>query len=168
MSSDTHSAKRERAEAEGAQERRVSVSSPSGLKCRAAPPVLCASAPGLKSIFFRPPSPFFMQCQAALQVRVHSTTVFRLQVPPPLWSSRAHCPVRGYHPGRVVRRFSIYRWLYLDVGPAIGKFIFTYSLSFPPASFSLARSLSDVAASQVPSVAAAAGFLYSLSSRCHL
>ena len=39
---------------------------------------------------------------------------------------------------------TIYLWLYLDVGPAIGK---------------------DVAASQVPSVAAAAGFL---SSRCHL
>ena len=25
--------------------------------------------------------PFFMQCPVALQVRVHSTTVFRLQVP---------------------------------------------------------------------------------------
>ena len=36
MSSDTHSAKRERAKAEGALERRVSVSSPSGLECRAA------------------------------------------------------------------------------------------------------------------------------------
>ena len=36
-----------------------------------------------------------------------------------------------------VRRFSIYPWLYLDVGPAIGKFIFTSSRSFPPASFSL-------------------------------
>ena len=36
MSSDTHSAKRERAKAEGAPERRVSVSSPSGLVCREA------------------------------------------------------------------------------------------------------------------------------------
>ena len=32
---------------------------------------------------------------------------------------------------------TIYLWLYLDVGPAIGKFIFSYSLSFPPASISL-------------------------------
>ena len=32
---------------------------------------------------------------------------------------------------------TIYLWLYLDVGPAIGKLIFSYSLSFPPASLSL-------------------------------
>ena len=37
-----------------------------------------------------------------------------------------------------------------DVGPAIRKFIFSNSLSFPPAFFFSARSLSDVAASQVP------------------
>ena len=46
-----------------------------------------------------------MQCQVALQVRVHSTSVFSasalndglsLEVSPPLSSGRAHCPVRGY------------------------------------------------------------------------
>ena len=60
-----------------------------------------------------------------------------LQVSPPLWSGGACCLVRGYHPGRGERRFSIYVWIYLDMGPTIGIFIFTYSLSFPPASLSL-------------------------------
>ena len=62
--------------------------------------------------------PFSIQCQAALQVQVHSTTVFRLQVSPPLWPGRAPCPVRGYHLGR--RRC---RDCTVDVGPIIGIFI---------------------------------------------
>ena len=57
-----------------------------------------------------------------------------------------------------VRRYPVYVWLYLDVGPAFGIFIFPIVSSRV---FCSARPLSDVAASQGPSVAAAAEFLYS-------
>ena len=68
-------------------------------------------------------------------MRVRLTTVFRFRYP-----RRPGLAVLAdlYEiPGRGVRRFTIYVWLYLDVGPAFGIFLFTYSLSFPPASFSL-------------------------------
>ena len=75
---------------------------------------------------------------------------------PPLWSGRAHGPVRGCHPGR--RR--------CEDGTVSVRFTWTWDwllgISYPfhlfvssRISFS-ARPLSDVAASQVPSVAAAA------------
>ena len=142
MSSGTHRAKRERAKAEGvwvlerqAQELRVSVSSPSGLKCRAALPVLCASAPRLKAISLaHPPSLYHAVPNSATSASALNDGL-QIQVSPPLWPGRAHCPVRGYHPGRCVRTITIYVWIYLDVGPAIGKFISMSPYRFFPRLF---------------------------------
>ena len=69
------------------------IPSPSGLECRAA---LLGKSAGI--YFLSPTHPLLsLQCQAAPQVRVHSTTVFRLQVSPSLWPGRAPCPERGHH-----------------------------------------------------------------------
>ena len=100
VSSDTHSAKRERAQAEGARERRLSSSSPSGLKCRAALPVPCASAPGPKSISLTHPPSLFHAVPSGTASASALNDGLSLQVSPPLWSGRAHGPVRGCHPSR--------------------------------------------------------------------
>ena len=155
MSSDTHSAKRERAQAEGARERRLSFSSPSGLKCRAALPVPCASAPGPKSISLtHPPSLFHAvprrhcKCECA-------STVFRFRYP------RRHglavltalykvtILAVGYDDSPFPYGF-IWTWDWL-----LGNSFYIFPIGSSRVSFS-ARPLSDVAASQVPSVAAAA------------
>ena len=165
VSSDTHSAKRERAKAEAARERRVSVSSPSGLECRAALPVLCASAPGLKSISLALPPSLFHAVPAALQVRVHSTTVSR--IPAALvWQSSLSCMrVPSWPWCTTMQRLADTGVVFLNVGPAIGKIhIHSFPIVSSRVSFS-ARPISDIPASRVPSVAAAAEFLYSFSSR---
>ena len=158
-----------------ALERTVSVSSPSGLPCRAALPGQSASAPRQRSIFFRPPTlPFHgvpngtasasaLNDGLSLQVSrrpvlaelivlykgtilavgyddVEAGKVLVTNLPSAVSLAFLACVAAWCSP-----------WLYLDVGPALGILIFTYSLSFPPASFCVTRA----------SVAASAEFLYS-------
>ena len=119
-------------------------------------------------IYFLSPThpPFSMQCQATLQVRVHFTTVFLFRYP-----RRS-----GLAELTVLCEGTILAVVYDD---SLFTYGFTWTwdwllgISYPMhlivssrISFS-ARPLSDVAASQVPSVAAAAGFLNSFSRRCN-
>ena len=83
-----------------------------------------------------PPSLFHARASGTASASALNDGLLRFQVPPPLWSGRAHCPVRGYHPGRGVRRFTIYVWIYLNVGPAIGISCFMFPI-VSPASHSL-------------------------------
>ena len=137
VSSDTHRAKRERAQTERARERRVSFSSPCGLKCRAALPVPCASAPGPESISLaHPPSPF-SRCAKKRHCKCEcASTVFHFRYP------RRH--------GLAVLT-ALYEVTILAVGYDDSPFTYgftwtwdrllayflTFSISFPPASLSL-------------------------------
>ena len=93
-----------------------------------------------KSIFFRPPHPSFsMQCQAALQVRVHSTTVFRLQVSPLRRSGLAELLV--LYEGTILADDNVetarYQYDLLGRGTDYLDFHALCTLSFPLASLSL-------------------------------
>ena len=117
-----------------AQERSVSVSSPSGLECRAALPILCASAPRLKSISLAHPPSLINAVQPALQVRARLTTVFSFRYP--RGSGLATLVV--LYEGSILA--VVYDELHsgMDLlGRGAGILIFTYFLSFPPASLSL-------------------------------
>ena len=166
VSSDTHSAKRERAKAEGAQERRVS--SPSGLECRAALPILGASAPTQNSIFFRPPTlPFPCSAKRHCKCECTQRRSFSSGIPAALvWQSSLSCSRVPSWPW-----CTMIPYLRMDLlGRGTSYCVFHILCSFSPPlvssriSFS-ARPLSDVPASQVPSVAAAADFLHSFSRR---
>ena len=128
-----------------------------------APPVLCASAPGLKSIFFRPHPPFPFPCSAKWHCKCECTQrrSSGSRYPTALvWQSSLSCARVPSWPS--VRRFSIYLCLFLDVGLGYWDIhIYTLPIVSSRVSFS-ARPLSDVAASQAPSVAAAAEILYSI------
>ena len=111
-----------------AQERRISVSSPSGLKCRAAVPFLCASAPRLNMYPRRSGlAELFVLCEGTILADDDVKT------------ARYQYDLLGR--GTV----------YLDI------IIYLFPFVSSRVSFS-ARLLSDVAASQVPSVAAAVVF----------
>ena len=108
--------------------------------------------------------PFFKQCQAALRVRVHSTTVFRFRYPRP--SGLAEFLVL-YEAILADDDVETARYQYDLLGRGTDSSdiqMYMFPTVSSRASFS-ARPLSDVAVSRVPSVAAAAGFLYSLSCR---
>ena len=100
------------------------------LTCRAALPVLCASAPGLKSIFFRPPtSPFFMQCKRHCKCGCTQRRSSGFRYPRRSGLAELIVLYEGTNPAVVCDDSETGRFRYesyLDVGPAIGIFIFTY------------------------------------------
>ena len=163
MSSGTHSAKRERATAEGfggqngkRKNAEFLFQVQADISAERHSPS-CARARQCRNLFsFAHPPSLFYAVPSGTASASSLNDGLSLQVSPPLWSGRAHGPVRGCHPGRrrcedgtVPVRFTwTWDWLLGISYPIL--FIVSSRISFS------ARPLSDVAASQVPSVAAAA------------
>ena len=115
--------------------------------------------------FVGPPHPpFFMQCQAALQVRVHSTTVVRFRYPRRSGLAELFVLCEGTILADDDVKTARYQYDLLGRGTVYWAIIYLFPFVSSRVSFS-ARLLFDVAASQVPSVAAAVVFLGSLSCR---
>ena len=109
-----------------------------------------------------------MQCQAALQVRVHSTTVVRFRYPRRSGLSELFVLCEGTILADGDVGTARYQYDLLGRGTVYWDIIiYLFPFVSSRVSFS-ARFLSDVAASQVPSVAAAVVFLGSLSCRRRL
>ena len=148
-----------------AQERRISVSSPSGLKCRAALPFLCASAPRLKSISLAHPPPLLHAVPSGIASSSPLTTVIRFRYPRRSDLAELFVLCEGTILADDDVKTARYQYDLLGRGTVYWDIIiFPFPFVSSRVSFS-ARLLSDVEASQVPSVAAAVVFLGSLSSR---
>ena len=130
----THSAKRERAESEGCG---VSTESARAQSFCYKLPVLCASSQRLKSISLAHPPSLVHAVPNGTESASALNDGLQLQVFPPLWSGRAHCPVRGYHPGHGVRRCGDWQGTGTICGTGYWDFHILCTLPFPLASLSL-------------------------------